>query len=141
MCNGLHQHNRYSLFFLLRSLVFLWLLLLNFYRTGKTCLPLCWKCANTSRWLCWRLWVPATAFLQLSTRISLPSIWVSVVLLHIIAKQTFALKDFFSLLKIIILFVPSTWLYLHTIFMYVYCFTSYQLTFHFCWVLSDGDGL
>jgi len=61
--------------------------------------------------------------------------------LHIIAKQVFALKDLFPLLKHYCLRSYSLYLVVSTHILSVRLFLCYQLTFHFCWMLSDGDGL
>jgi len=69
-----------------------WLLLI-FYRTGQTSIPLCWKFATSPWCLRWRLWLPTTTFLWLPTRNGLSSLWVSGMLLHSIAKTGF--EDYF----------------------------------------------
>lgn len=97
----LHHQKHSSL--LCYSDCFYFVLFFFFYRTDKTCLPLCWKFATSSWCLCWGFWLPATtSFLQLSTRIGLPSLWVSEMLLLVITKWTFALKICFHCWKILL---------------------------------------
>jgi hypothetical protein len=91
-----------------------------FYRTGKTSIPLCWKCATGPWCLRRRLWLPTTTFLWLSTRNGLSSLRVSGMPLHVIAKLRFWRFIFTTSLPLITLLPFVFWFFLCPCFEPIY---------------------